>query len=323
VPTVIIFFVLKTVYTLKVDKEKIKPLFLYSLLSLALFIVLTILPLVWFDIRHNFINYNAFKQFFTVRQTTVNLKPYKAVPKLWELTTQIFTRLLAGKNQEWGGWLTALFGLGTLFIVIKEVFGSARKKFFQKKDNLALLLVLAWFLIGLLGLGSYKQHIYDHYFGFFFPVPFLLGALVIREGWRSGWLGKIVGSGLLSAIVILSFAENPFRYPPNYQLAKTEEVARFIEDQAGGQPFNLALIAENNYQDAYAFFMEIWHKPATPIEPLRVEETITDQLFVICEKIPCQPINHPLAEIANFGWAKIDQKWEENGVEVYKLVHNQ
>ena len=57
----------------------------YSVIGLLLFLVLTVIPLVWFDLRHGFINYKAFHKFFTVRQTTVNLKAYKAIPNLFRL----------------------------------------------------------------------------------------------------------------------------------------------------------------------------------------------------------------------------------------------
>jgi len=108
---------------------------------------------------------------------------------------------------------------------------------------------------------------------------------------------------------------------PNNQLGRTQKVARFIIEEAKGKPFNLGLIAERNYPAAYAYFMERWETPPTDIEPLRAEETITDQLFVICEKLLCQPTTAPAAEIANFGWSKIDKKWEIEGVEVYRLIH--
>jgi hypothetical protein len=81
-------------------------------------------------------------------------------------------------------------------------------------------------------------------------------------------------------------------------------------------------VAERNYDEAYAFFMEKWGQPPTRIDPQKAEETITPQLFVSCEESNCQPTFNPKAEIAMFGWSKVDEKWEVEGVEIYKLSHN-
>lgn len=318
-PTVGLFW-LAALIGLSKKKRPRRRFFLFSFSLVLLFFVLTILPLVWFDLRHGFINTNAFKEFFTVRQTTVNLKVYKAIPKLWDLTTQIFTRLLTGGNKLWGKWVAAVVLIGVIINIIAGVKEPGEKKFL--KANPALALVLVWFLVGLLGLGSYKQHIYDHYFGFIFPVPFLLAGLILGKLWAGGKAKKLMAAFGLVSLILFAFKELPLRFPPNRQLERTKEVARFIYEKAKGEPFNLALIAERNYDDAYVYFLEIWGFPPTRIEPLKTEETITDQLFVICEQIPCQPINHPKAEIAMFGWAKIDQKWDVAGTEVYRLVPN-
>jgi len=329
-PTVALFWLL-TLVANRHQQTKLKVFLFNSLLLIIFFCFLTVVPLVWFDFRHHFINFKAFKEFFTVRQTTVNLKFYKAIPKLGGLTAQVFTRLLAGKNEAYGGWLALLTFVGLFGLSFRR---SDRRFVWRKiwRENRELILVLVWLMIGLIGLGNYKQHIYDHYFGFFFPAPFLLVAWVLSRLWelplkrflfKSLNFSQLLVVVSLVGLVVLAVSESPLRYPPNNQLGRTKEVARFIIEQAQKKPFNLALIAERNYQDAYAYFMELWGTPATKIDPLRAEETITDQLFVICEKLPCQPINHPLAEIANFGWAKIDQKWKINGVEIYRLIHTQ
>jgi hypothetical protein len=62
------------------------------------------------------------------------------------------------------------------------------------------------------------------------------------------------------------------------------------------------------------------------IDPQRSDDTITNQLFVICEledKLKCDPTHHPKTEIANFGWSKILNEWEIAGVTLYKLIHSE
>jgi 4-amino-4-deoxy-L-arabinose transferase-like glycosyltransferase len=332
-PAVFLFWLL-TLIDIKKEKASLKRFWWQTLFLILIFLFLTVTPLVWFDLRHNFINANAFKAFFTNRQTTVNFKIYKAIPKIWALTTQIFTRLVTGKDQLWGWWTTLLVSLMVLGNLIWQAFKTKKWSKFLNEKTIGLIFLLVWFGVGLLGLGNYKQHIYDHYFGFFFPVPFLLTGWVLAKIWdyknlpsaepcfSNRLMGKITAAILLCFLVFLAVKESPLRYPPNQQLKRTQTIARFVLAKAQGEPFNLALLAERNYDEAYAFFMEVWGKPPLRIDPQKSKETIADQLFVICEQLPCQPVGHPKAEIAMFGWTKIAEKWQTERVEIYKLIHN-
>ncbi|MFH1289421.1 MAG: glycosyltransferase family 39 protein [Patescibacteria group bacterium] len=301
-------------------KKPLKKFVFLSLGAIGIFLTLTVAPLVWFDLRHGFINLNAFKAFFTVRQETVNLKVYKALPGLWELATQFVSRVLTAKNDFFGKWF--LSGL-SLALASFAFLGIKRKNFknFINQEK-GLIIVLAWLFIGLLGLGNYKQHIYDHYFGFLYPAIFLFLGWILTKLWDLKLGGKVFTLAVVLLLTFLSVSESPLKYPPNNQLEKTKAIARLIAEKAEGKPFNLGLIAECNYDDSYNFFLEIWEEPVVEIEALRAEETITDQLFVICEKLPCEPPNAPQAEIANFGWSKIVDEWEVKGIKIYKLTHS-
>jgi len=318
-PTVFLFW-LMTLIELRKAKVSLQRFFYQTLGGVIIFLFLTVAPLVWFDLRHNFINYQAFVKFFTDRQATVNLKLYKAFPGLWLLIKNIFSRLVTGKNELWGGWVALIVTLFLGLKLIREGLLANWHKFITR--NAGLFLVLVWLLVGLLGLGNYKQHIYDHYFGFFFPIPFLLVGWVLAMVWYGRFFWKGLALFCLGFLVFLSVQASPLRSAPNRQLQRTQTIARFVLEKGDGQPFNLALIAERNYDEAYAFFMEAWGRPPLRIEPLNTKETIAPQLFVICEQLSCQPVGHAKAEIAMFGWTKIDQKWEIEGVEVYKLIHN-
>jgi len=287
------------------------------------FISLTILPLVWFDLRHNFINYQSFYKFFSERQTTVNLKPYKAIPQMWPLWKNLVTRLLAGKNEKAGLWFALAFALGTITMIVSML----RKE--KKKQNPALTLIVVFLLTGLLGMGLYKQHIYDHYFGFLFPIIFLLAGIILEKIWQLSkikiWkiskIGKIIATLLFLVLTTLSIIEIPFKDPPNNQMDRTATIDKKIISEASGKPFNLGMIAKQNYDAGYRYFLEKWGKKAVEIDAQRVKETITEQLFVVCEDKECQPLGHPQAEIANFGWSKISDQWEFPwGTKLFKLI---
>ena len=269
----------------------------YLLTSLFIFSSL-MSPLLLFDIRHNWINSRAVAAFFADRQTTVNLKAYKALPHLWPIWVDINTSLLAAKNPSLGIIISGFLAIGIVYLI-------------KQRPSRDFWFTVSWMGIGLIGLGLYKQHIYDHYYGFLFAVPFLLLGFIFE---------KIKRWSILVFLLLFAFmiADNPLRYSPNNQLAHAREIAGFISQQSQNKSFNLALVAKRNYDLGYRYFLDIYNAPYYTIH-----RQLADQLFVICEDPVCEPINNPLWEIAAFGWAKVDRQWEFPwGVKVFRLIHN-
>lgn len=283
----------------------------------ALVFLILMSPLAIFDYRHGWRNFGAIKIFFLERQTTVSARPWNALPQIWPLFQEVTARLLAGRNYLVGSWTALALFAGVA--LLKKGAGNL-----NKKALLAFFLLIGWLGFALLGLGLYKQEIYDHYYGFFFAAPFILfggiaGLLISKAKIRGWW---IVGTALVF-LAYFNFMDNPLRYAPNRQLQRSEEVAKKIQEEAKGEKFNLAVIAERNYEDAYQYFLEAWGTGVTEIDALRADETIAEQLFVVCElpEEKCDPTHNPKTEIANFGWSEIAEKWELSGVILYKLVH--
>jgi hypothetical protein len=294
-------------------------------------------PLVIFDARHGWNNFAAMKRFFTERQTTVSARPWTAIPEIPDIAFETNLSLVGAGNAN----LAWIFTYGTLLMLgvvyAYKLLAKRDIKFLNKKfwintgDRLnksylsEVFLITVWLLTAYIGLGLYKQHIYDHYFGFFFAAPFLLLAAVLKHIFDNygRWAKVFIGVLVIYAVVV-NLNNNPLKHPPNRQMQRTIEVAEKIRDEAGGQPLNLAVIAERNYEDAYQYFLEKWETGVTDINPENTDETITDQLFVVCEfgdKGLCDPTHNPKAEVANFGWSKIDGEWEVSGIHLFKLVH--
>ena len=220
------------------------------------------------------------------------------------LFNQINTSLLAGKDVSAGIAISIVFALGLILIYRFKIL---------KKERYYFLICLSWYLFGLLGLGLYKQHIYDHYFGFVFPVVFILFSLIIARS------GKIIGIILFSTIVVYSALQNPFRWNAPRQLATTQAIDKSILAKSQNLPFNFALLAKQNYDPPYRYF---FYQQKSPLYDLH--DRITTQLFVVCEpfQTDCNPINNPEWSVAAFGWAKIDTQWEINGIKIFRLIPN-
>ncbi len=274
-----------------------------TLLAVLVFI-LSLTPQILFDLKHQGQNFKALTTFFTQRETTVNLKAYKSLPVIPELFNQVNTRLLAGKDVTFGLIISIVFVVGLIYLFFRQ--GS-------KKHFYPYLVCLLWYLSGLVGLGLYKQHIYDHYFAFLFPVVFMLIGFLLSR------LPRLLAIPLLISLTVFSFLENPFRWSPPKQLSTTIEIDRSILAASNQQPFNFALLAKMNYDPPYRYFFNQWQSPLYTLD-----SQVTDQLFVVCEpfQIDCNPINNPEWNVAAFGWAKIDSQWEINGIKVFRLIHN-
>lgn len=299
-PLVGIYWLLNLYKLIKTKSAKLKPFLKYTFLAFFIFF-LSLTPQILFDIKHNGQNTKALLTFFIQRETTVNIKAYKSIPVLPSLFNQVNTRLLAGKDINTGLVISIVFAFLLFLVLIK----------FKKQKN-TFWYIFFWYLSGLVALALYKQHIYDHYFAFLFPAVFILIGFIISKF-------KYVGILLLILITVFSLLENPFRWQPNNQLKTVNQIADLVIDNSNNQDFNFALLAKQNYDPPYRYILN--NKQAKIVN---LPQNLASQLFVVCEpfQIECNPINNPEWAIAAFGWAKIDNQWEINGIKIFKLVHN-
>ncbi|MFZ5845247.1 MAG: ArnT family glycosyltransferase [Patescibacteria group bacterium] len=279
-------------------------------------------PFLAFEVRHGFPNTQSIMRFiFSSKETGFVLG------RFWPITADVvfrlFGRLMLRLPQpeiwhrytvwqkvvwEWGTILTILLGVGLLL---------------TKRKSKAATMLLIWLAVPLLLFGFYQKPIYDYYFGIMFGLPFLVFGLTLSH-FASHPIGKYVVLAIFLSVAWLNWQGRPYRFPPNRQLAQAKFIAREAFAKTEGRPFNFALVADFNSDHAYRYFFEIWGNPPVTIEneindPQR--RTVTDQLIVICEKPDCQPLGHPLWEIAGFGRAQIMGEWQVSFVKIFKLTH--
>lgn len=292
----------------------------FTLIGLVIFAVL-MSPLLLFDIRHGWINYNGIKDLIFGDDVGSSSFRVNFIPYLFDTLNVVATRLLGARESTLGAYAAALLVGSTLLLL------RAFKQPFSNDHRSPYFLLICWLWVSILGLSFYSNEIYDHYMGFLFPTPFLIFGgisqlLINKAKIRGSWIVLTV----LIFLVFFSIKNSHLHFQPNGQLQRTEKVAGKIGEESRGNPFNFALIAENNYDDAYLFFFEKEDDNVVLIDSQRWEETVTDQLFVVCElenKNECDPTHNAKAQVANFGWSKIDDQWDVEGVRIYKLSHVQ
>ncbi len=289
--------------------RRLKSFLIFSLFTFSLFTIL-MSPLVLFDSKHGWHNTSSMKLFFTHRQETVSARPWNAIPDMWPLwKNNVVTDLLTGMQK----------GVLPLVVALLTAVYALRYLWKHKKMLDPLTLTLFWIVVGLLGLGSLKQNIFSHYFGFLFPAPFLLIGAMSENLWsKRKWF---VAPSLI-VLALFNLINNPLKNPPQRQMQRVQEIDKKIIEESASMPFNFGLVAERNYDEGYLYFFELWYAPVKQADPQHLSETVTDQLFVVCENNPCNPTTSPKAEIAHFGPTKIDKEWDMGGVKLYKLSHH-
>ena len=296
--------------------KKLKSFIINTLLAFLVFIV-SLTPQVLFDVKHDGQNFKALMTFFTQRETTVNIKAYKAIPELPTLFTQVNTRLLAGRDINIGLIVTIIFTVLLLFYLIKDF---RNKEKWSKKES--FYYIFLWYLFGLIALALYKQHVYDHYFSFIFPAVFILIAILINKF-------KVIGVPLLLLIVVYSFINNPFSKPANYQISHAQDIAIAITEHINEEDglYNVTLLASYNDFRALApryFLLANDKNSQNLLDQEKYQQAQT--LFVILDDPQkwSQGVDSDIWEINVFGSKEIVEEFESSdGVKIFKLVHTQ
>ncbi len=286
-------------------------------------------PFIAFEFRHGFqnlININTF---------IFQSKDVGGTGNFWGNISDVYFRLFGRvivnfpTVSEQIYYDKLLLGIWTIFVlfIMTGSTGLLIYTFYKTKEKrekfLQYTLLLSWLGLGVVLFGLYKKSIYDYYLQFLFPIVFILVGYFISFLWtRSVW-GKI-GAGMSFMIITgICLSVLPFRYEPNNQLNRTKEIASFVLQKTDNKPFNFAYISTGNSDHGYRYFFKLADRDPRVIENSQNDpqrNTVTEQLLVICDAL-CDPIGHPLWEVAGFGEAKIVNQWDVSIVTVYKLQH--
>lgn len=270
--------------------------------------IITFSPFLIFEIKHDFPNFRTILEFVT-RPNTHGYASYDLIGLVQNYGNIFFENL----SLLYKTVITKIVFF-TLSILLVITFWLNYK---DKEKRLIYSIGLVWFLGGLVFIKFYTGQIYDYYYGFIFPAPFFAFGVVASQFWQNRKARYIFIA--FCVIAVLWFISHGFyAKPPNRLINQTQSVADFVIAKSEGKPFNFGLISEHNSDHAYRYFLEInGHKPT------ELETMITDQLLVICESQKCEPLGYPTWEIAGFGRAEIQGKWElpNIGIKVFRLTH--
>lgn len=277
---------------------------IYHLISVIAGWAVTFSPFLAFEIRHQFPNTRTVTEFITRPKGAIDLKLIDIITTFWMRLTRLFFEAYTLPNSS--------------IVMAIAVIGVLALLWASTKKNKTLVL---WTLVGLVGMSLYQGDIHNYYFGFLFPVPFLITGILFYLLWKKAIIGKLLALGFMLFLAGIYLDKAFFQILPNRLIDQTQNTAEIGVDMAQGNPYNFALIATGNSDHAYRYFMDISSNPPTPLET-----QVTEQLIIICEQRleTCQPLGNPTWEIAGFGRAEIiDTKTDlVGGLTIFKLIHH-
>lgn len=268
-----------------------------------------------FEIKHEFPNLKSVFEFITRRGQTVAPRSANFVWLFQDILKRLYEMTLFIKDQK--------IYIFVYFSLIALTFWSIKTlKNKTKRDKVIIL--LSWLIIGVFGIGSYRGELHEHYFGYLYPLPFILLGLGSDCLLKKKVITPLFVAGLIF-LTYISVKNLYFWQEPHFMFKQVKEIDRIVLDFAENKPYNLALISGFNSDYSYRYFLEIWGEAPIVIEnpendPQRA--SVTEQLIVICETKKCEPLGHSLWEIAGFGRAEIEKETVGPAdIRIFKLKH--
>lgn len=279
----------------------------YLLVWLGTLLVM-MLPLILFEIKNNFLNFNGLIEYLTKNDyQTLNL---------W----QIFKNL-RGRSEEAIGMILG-FGRRTTFIRTWITRGIliGILWFWFKKPSRQFKLVSLWLLLSIASIAFYQANIPPYYLAFLFPAVFMLTGFIL-----SHLEGKLLLISLAFLGLFLSFNYRILNkaLTSTGNLKSVQKTAQFIKDDIdknNHQNYNLSLLDDTRDYKAQSFryYLEVFGA-----KPLGLGDyPQTKILYVISpyKQNPQEILSHPIWEIRSLGPAELISIWEFEGSEnIYKI----
>jgi len=273
-----------------------------TILAGFLIILLFFLPMVIFEVRHDFVMTKTFLSY----QTSGGGASLEELVKNSILATPAVHLLSLVTNVKFPVW--------SVWIIIAVVFAWFFKLKIRAGGEAIFWIFLATTLL-LFMLAPVTVH--NYYLNTLFPLPFLLvGSILTRL--------KAVPFATVSAIFVMFFIftliQSDAWSQPDRNLAWQRLAAEAIaQDKPQDYQFNLVTFGEQPFHSAWEYrFLarNLGFKSLTADQYAKAEV-----LYLIAER----PMEEPLAaksfETAEFGPKKVDRVWQlENGWQVFKLV---
>lgn len=290
------FFVITGFYAFK-NKKGLRDLLKNTFVALCAFIVVNA-PLIFFDLRHQFLNSKNFITLFNNPGSAASASINSVIEGFVSLTTFSLSYSL----------------IAPVSLLLLFAFFYSYKTW---KDT-SYRFVLSIFILLLIVTSFMTANKFPHYFGILYPLFYLIlavGIVRILEKTNTKFSATLIVL-CLGLFVYIQATKYPFLHrEPNRQIAHAQRTAKQIYPLIHKEKFRLTAIPDSFGYSAYGYFLEIEGKK--PVDNLTLEPA--DEMIVMCER-ECNPIGNPQWDVAFFGAKSIESSFKSDHVFVYKLI---
>ncbi len=297
IPTFIVYLLLTLQVKEIVRIARIVKLLVVSVFSFFVFFI----PLLIFDLRHNFINSNNLIKLFNEPSFMSN---QSYISKLGETIKGFYENVLNIQTP----FLAVLAAIAIILFCI-YLYSKYRDKLFTLFILNSIFYLLTFALI--------TSPRYEHYFGVVTISFYTVVAFIVSELLKSKKL-LLLGYGILFLFLVVSYPKyQPLLLSSNNQIGHSVLVAKKVNKLIDKIPYNIATWPVEFGEDNYVYFLSLYGNP--PLDRKKIE--IGKKLIVLCAKNPCEIIGSPSWNINMFGPAKIDKIERVENITIYLLSH--
>lgn len=281
-----------------------------TILSIGIFL-LSLMPLVLFDLKHGGVNLRAFQDLMG-GQNAISQPTGEGLEKIGSILQATHGRSLyifldTQIGADWNR--NTLFLLGLMAVTIFALYRDRRRL------PKGLWLIALWIGVTILGTSAYSHSIYDHYILFALPAVWLFFGWLLASLSRLHLLVAVTVGLLLLAIASYNLQKLSFN-AAGPTLSNLRSVAQTTTDRLQpGERYNIVLLSESRdlYGQHYRFFFDTI-KGKEPINPEHDSTTEVDTLIIINEEHATEDVlSLPIYEIQAFGQAKSLDSFEAAG----------
>jgi 4-amino-4-deoxy-L-arabinose transferase-like glycosyltransferase len=266
------------------NKKSVKKMLVSTFIGALVFIV-SLTPLILFDLKHEGLNRKAFqsilteKNAFNKEEVPVNSNPISlALKDLKNRTEFIIADISIGEHSKNLNFYVSAF---VVFILLKQLY----KKHKKNKDISGDIVLASFLLTGIIGTSLYKQNLFEHYISYLFPATFLtLGVVINYLISKQKFITYLIVVFFLAFFLKFNFNHaKVVLHSLGWTIAHTQGVAKTIEDRViDGEKYNIVLLNSTGdiYGQNYRYFLTASQKP--PVLEEQFGEV--DTLFIIDEE---------------------------------------
>lgn len=264
---------------------QLKQMLIGTGIGVAIFLM-SLTPLVLFDLKHDFLNTRSFQYLLTKEENFSHSTRLPLAKKIGETiygfegrTMLIMFELYIGQKRALNAVLVKL-----VWVVLGLIFWLDTKKQRQNKIT-AQQIVIIFFAVGIFGTAMYQHSIFDHYVAYLFPVAAYVYGMVIKyllADWpklsQQAWYRSLINFKRILAclfvfaftIYYLQFNSSQYNYNPTvWTVDQMADLAsRIKQTLPENEAYSLVMVgpSKDYYGQNYRYFLTALDRP--PVDPL-------------------------------------------------------